>query len=252
MRTSVSSSGKNHISFSTFIYASWTHRLWQPKYVTHAKEAACFALLYVIRASQLIEFSLCDFTLCVIESNVQDGREWVTKARDSHLYNMICEVFCQSWTAAESLRVMIMAGRGVGEQVPPHPFKQLTGREWRFPLVFFYPVILSVSEMQVPDFVSQTVETGRTPVWSRIHLRMSLSLDLWMFSSCFFSLFEFVCECFWAPELQREKCGVMTEALSWSPERRGYYSAYLMMNDHCFSTFARCLDSQQLLVQFPT
>lgn len=49
---------------------------------------------------------------------------------------------------------MIMAGRGAGEQVPPHPFKQLTGRECRFPLVFFYPVIFNASEMQVPDFVS--------------------------------------------------------------------------------------------------
>lgn len=137
VRTSVSSSGKNHVSFSAFIYASWTYRMWQPKYVTHAKETACFALLYVIWASQLIEFSFCDFTLCVIESNVQVGREWVTKAGDSHQYNMSCEVFCQSWTAVESLRVMIMAGRGAGEQVPPHPFKQLTGREWRFPFSVF-------------------------------------------------------------------------------------------------------------------
>lgn len=40
--------------------------------------------------------------------------------------------------------------------------------------------------------------------------------------------------------------------IALSPEQRGYYSAYLMMNDPCFSTFARCLDSQQLLAQFPT
>lgn len=55
---------------------------------------------------------------------------------------------------------------------------------------------------------------------------------------------------FWGRKLHREKCGVMIEALL--PEQRGSYSAYLMMNDPCFSTLARCLDSEQLLVQFPT
>lgn len=67
---------------------------------------------------------------------------------------------------------------------------------------------------------------------------------------CFYKLMDFVCDYFRVAKLPTEKCAVMIEAQS--PEQRGYCSAYLMMNDPCFSTFVRCLDSQQLLAQFPT
>lgn len=64
----------------------------------------------------------------------------------------------------------------------------------------------------------------------------------------FFSLFEL--------QTHRENSVVSwlrVNPLVQSPERYGHCSAYLMMNEACFSTFTSCcLDSQQLPAQVPT
>lgn len=47
--------------------------------------------------------------------------------------------------------------------------------------------------------------------------RHHLYLDLGDFLGALTACLSFVCQCFWTTELQSEKCGVMTEALSYGP-----------------------------------